>query len=46
MYLTRGGSVQRMLTSGPRGWLAGPTLQPLVGWLHGDTLQDTVTGNP
>jgi hypothetical protein len=23
MYLTRGGSVQRPLTSGPRGWPAG-----------------------
>jgi hypothetical protein len=53
MHLTRGGSVQRPLTSGPRGWPAGqipwptsPTLQPLVGRLHGDTLQKVVTGNP
>jgi hypothetical protein len=53
MYLTRGDSVQRPLTSGPRGWLAGqtpwlvgPTLQPLVGRLHGDTLQEVVIGNP
>jgi hypothetical protein len=38
--------VQRPLTSGPRGWPAGPTLQPLMGWLHGDTLQDVVEGNP
>jgi hypothetical protein len=33
------------LTSGPRGWLAGPTLQPLMGRLHGDTLQEVVIGN-
>jgi hypothetical protein len=53
MYLTRGGSVQRPLTNGPRGWLAGqtpklsgPTLQPLSGHLHGDTLQEAVTRNP
>jgi hypothetical protein len=26
MYLTRGGSVQRQLTSEPRGWLAGQLL--------------------
>jgi hypothetical protein len=45
MYITRGGSVQRSLTSGPKGWLAGPTLQPLMGQLHGDTLQEVVTGN-
>jgi hypothetical protein len=45
--------MQRPLTSGPRGWaagqtpwLAGPTLQPLIGRLHGDTLQEAVTGNP
>jgi hypothetical protein len=44
--------VQRPLTSGPIGWLAGqtpwpadPTLWPLVGWLHGDTLQEMVIGN-
>jgi hypothetical protein len=53
VYLTQGGSVQRLLTSGPRGWpagqtpwLAGPTLQPLVGWLRSDTLQEVVVGNP
>jgi hypothetical protein len=34
LYLTRGGTMQRPLTSGPRGWLASPTLQPLMGWLH------------
>jgi hypothetical protein len=33
MYLTRGGSVQRPLTSGPRGWLAGQ--KP---WLAGQVL--------
>jgi hypothetical protein len=53
IHLTRGGSVQRPLTSGPRGWPvsqtpwpAGPTLQPLAGWLHGHTLQEAVTTNP
>jgi hypothetical protein len=46
VYLTRGGNVQRPLTSGPRGWPAGPTLQPLVGWVHGNTLQEAVEGNP
>jgi hypothetical protein len=47
MYLTRGGSVQRLLTSGPRGdWPADPTLQPLACWLHGDTIQEAVIGNP
>jgi hypothetical protein len=46
MHLPRGGSVQRLLTSGPKGWPAGPTLQPLVGWLHGHTLQEVVTRNP
>jgi hypothetical protein len=46
VYLTRGGSVQRPLTSGPRGWPSGPTLQPLMGWLHGDTLQEVAEGNP
>jgi hypothetical protein len=53
MYLTRGGSVQRSLTSGPREWPAdktswptGPTLQPFAGRLHSDTLQEAVTGNP
>jgi hypothetical protein len=39
MYLTRGGSVQRPLTRGPRG-----TLQPLTGRLHSETLQEVVTG--
>jgi hypothetical protein len=53
VYLTRGSSVQRPLTSRPRGWSAdqtpwptGPTLQPLMGWLHGDTLQEAIEGNP
>jgi hypothetical protein len=52
VYLTQEGSVQRSLTSGPRGWPAGqtpwpvdPTLQPLMGWLHDDTLQEAVEGN-
>jgi hypothetical protein len=45
MYLTHGGSVQKMLTSELRGWPASPTLQPLAGWLHGDTLQEAVIGN-
>jgi hypothetical protein len=38
--------VQRPLTSGPMGWPAGPTLQPLMSWLHNDTLQEAVEGNP
>jgi hypothetical protein len=38
--------VQRPLTSEPKGWPAGPTLQPLAGSLHGDTLQEVVEGNP
>jgi hypothetical protein len=53
VYLTRGDSVQRPLTSGPRGWLVsqtpwptGTTLQPLEGWLRGDTIQEVVEGNP
>jgi hypothetical protein len=46
VYLTRGGSLQRLLTSGPRGWPTGPTLQPLAGWLHGDTLQEAIEENP
>jgi hypothetical protein len=37
--------VQRPLTSGPRGWPIGPTLQPLMGWLRGETLQVAVEGN-
>jgi hypothetical protein len=50
VYLTRGGCMQRPLTSGwPVGqtpWPAGSTLQPLTGWLCGDTLQEAVEGNP
>jgi hypothetical protein len=46
MNLTRGSSVQRSLTSGPRGWPTGPTLQALEGWLHGHALQEAVTRNP
>jgi hypothetical protein len=46
IHLTCGGSVQRSLTSGPRGWPAGPTLQPLTVWLHGHTLQEAVIRNP
>jgi hypothetical protein len=45
--------VQRLLTTGPRGWPTDktpepprPTLQPLMGWLHGDTLQEAVEVNP
>jgi hypothetical protein len=40
--------MQRPLTSGTRGWLAGqtPTLQPLAGWVHGHALQEAVTRNP
>jgi hypothetical protein len=34
VYLTRGGSVQRPLTTGPRGWLADKT-----PWPGGPTLQ-------
>jgi hypothetical protein len=37
--------VQRPLTSGPKGWPTGPTLQPLTGQLHDDTLQEAVIGN-
>jgi hypothetical protein len=53
MHLTRGGSVQRPLTSQPRGWPAGqtpwpdgPTLQPLAGLLHKHALQEAITRNP
>jgi hypothetical protein len=46
MHPTRGGSVQRPLTSGPKGWPASPTLQPLTDWLHGHALQEAVTMNP
>jgi hypothetical protein len=45
MHLTRGGSVQRPLTSGPRGWSVSPTLQPIAGLLHGHSLQKAVTRN-
>jgi hypothetical protein len=52
MHLTRGCSVERPLTSGPRGWAAdqtpwpaSPTLQPLTGFLHGHALQEAVTRN-
>jgi hypothetical protein len=45
--------VQRPLTSGPRGWLAGqtprpvgPTLEPLMGYLHGHALLEVTTRNP
>jgi hypothetical protein len=38
--------VQRPLTSGPRRWPVGPTLQPLTSWLRGDTIQEVVQGNP
>jgi hypothetical protein len=38
--------VQRLLTNGPKGWPAGPTLQPLTSWLRGDTLQDAIERNP
>jgi hypothetical protein len=33
MYLTRGGSVQRLLTSGPRGWPIGQVLCRFDPWL-------------
>jgi hypothetical protein len=45
MHLTRGGSVPRPLTSGPRGWPTDPSLQSLIGLLHGHALQETVTRN-
>jgi hypothetical protein len=38
--------VQRPMTSGPRGWPAGPTLEALMGWFYSDTLQEAVEGNP
>jgi hypothetical protein len=45
--------VQRPLTCGPSGWLAGqtpwpagPTLQPPMSFLGGDALNETVEGNP
>jgi hypothetical protein len=53
MHLTRGGSVQRSLTNGPRGWsadqipwLTGPTFLPLADWLHWHALQEVVIRNP
>jgi hypothetical protein len=46
VYLTCGGSVQRPLTSGPRGWPASPTFKPLTGWLCSGTLQEVVEGKP
>jgi hypothetical protein len=53
MHLTQGGSVERPLTSRPRGWQAdqtrcpaGPTFQPLTDWLHGHALYAVVTRNP
>jgi hypothetical protein len=46
MHLTRGGSVQSPLTSGPRGGRStGPTLQPLMDLLHEHALQEAVTRN-
>jgi hypothetical protein len=52
MHLTRGGSVQWLLTSGPRGWPVGqnpwptgPTFQPLVDRLHKHALQEVVIRN-
>jgi hypothetical protein len=45
--------VQRLLTSGPKGWptsqtpwLTGPNLQPLMGLLHRHALKEAVTKNP
>jgi hypothetical protein len=53
MHLTQGGSVQRPLTSGPRGrlasqtpWPVSPTLWPLTGWLHRHAPQEVVIRNP
>jgi hypothetical protein len=52
MYLTRGGSLQRPLTSwhsgcpaGQSPWPTDPTLQPLASQFHVDTLYEAVTGN-
>jgi hypothetical protein len=45
MHLTRAGSMQRTMTSGPKGWSVGPTLQPLMCLLHGHALQEVVTRN-
>jgi hypothetical protein len=44
--MTRGGSVQKSLTSGPHGWPAGSTLQPPMGCLGGDVLQEAIIRNP
>jgi hypothetical protein len=38
--------VQSPLTSGPKGWPASPTFQPLADWLHGHALQKEETRNP
>jgi hypothetical protein len=46
MHLTRGGNVQSLLTSGPRGWPAGSPYQPLMGWLHGHALQEAIIKKP
>jgi hypothetical protein len=45
VHLARGGSVQKTLTSGPHGWPAGPTLQPLTGCLGSDAVQEAVIRN-
>jgi hypothetical protein len=45
MHLTRGGREQRPLTSGPRGWPVGPTLQPFTVLLHGHALHKGVIRN-
>jgi hypothetical protein len=53
IHLTRGGHVQRPLTCGPSGLMAGqtpwpvsPTLQPPMCFHGSDTLQETVEWNP
>jgi hypothetical protein len=38
--------VQRPLTCGPSGWLAGPTLQPPMSFLGGDAFQEVVEWKP
>jgi hypothetical protein len=52
MHQTQGGHVQRPLTCGLSGWLAGqttlpagPTLQPPMSFLSGDALQEVVEWN-
>jgi hypothetical protein len=45
MHMTQEGHVQRPLTCGPNGWLAGPTLQPPMSFLGGDALQEAVESN-